>query len=168
VHHQLFKRSRRTALRLQVRTHGLARPKARVVPLRAGKEEKGLAAEVKSTGGSPEAPETPIDEEITVESAQEAPEAPIEEEKAAPAEEPDVVETEVGGEIADAAKDTAEDVKEGMEEKAREAWDKASELKEAGKKRADSTKDITRRDSVARNLTSRRRSTATYSIPTSF
>jgi hypothetical protein len=61
------------------------------VSLRAGKEESGLAAEVKSTGGSLEAPE-----------------ASIEEAKGAPAKEPDVVETEVGGEATDTAKDTAE------------------------------------------------------------
>jgi translation elongation factor EF-Tu-like GTPase len=43
----------------------------------------------------------------STEGSPELSEAPIEEEKAAPAEEPDVVETEVGGEAADAAKDTA-------------------------------------------------------------
>jgi hypothetical protein len=78
------------------------------VSLRAGKEESGLAAEVKSTGGSPEAPEASIEEAKGAEFAQEALEAPIEEEKAAPVEEPDVVETEVGGEATDTAKDTAE------------------------------------------------------------
>jgi sulfate adenylyltransferase subunit 1 (EFTu-like GTPase family) len=43
----------------------------------------------------------------STEGSSESPEAPIEEEKAAPTEDPDVVETEVGGEATDAAKENA-------------------------------------------------------------
>ena len=60
------------------------------IPLEAPEapiEEKG--AEV-----APEAPEAPIEETTSAKSVPEAPKAPIEEEKAAPAEEPDAVESE--------------------------------------------------------------------------